>query len=73
MNKRLAKLEEALPPPTKAEAHEAAWREVFKEFGIPPDTPTPNHVPIIRTLIEADGTASEKLLSLNGRFVAYPR
>ena len=73
LKKRLAKLEGVLPPPTEVQAHEAAWREVFKEFGISPDTPPLNHRPIIRQLIEADGTPSDKLLRLNGRFVSYQR
>jgi hypothetical protein len=69
LNKRLVKLEQAFPPPTEAEAHEAVWREAFSEFGIPPDTSAPDHRPIIRQLIEADGTPSDKLLRLNGQFV----
>jgi len=70
LNKRLAKLEQAFPPPTELEAHEAVWREAFSEFGIPPDTPVPNHRPIIRQLIEVDGTPSQELLRLNGQYVS---
>ena len=69
LNKRLGKLEQAIPSKAQAEAHQAAWREVFEEFGVPAETPIPSHVPIIRQCIEVDGTPSDKLLKLNGRFV----
>ena len=73
LNKRLAKLEQVMPSKAQNEAHEAAWQEAFSEFGIPTETPIPNHRPIIRQLIEANGTPSDKLLRLNGRFVSYQR
>ena len=69
LNKRIAKLEQAIPSKAQLEEHQAAWREVFEEFGVPAETPIPNHIPIIRQCIAADGTQSDKLLSLNGRFV----
>ena len=69
LNKRLSKLEQAIPSKAQQQEHQAAWRAVFKEFGLPPDTPMPSHIPIIRQCIAADGTQSDKLLSLNGRFV----
>lgn len=66
--KRLSKLEQAIPSKAQLEEHQAAWREVFKEFGVPAETPIPNHIPIIRQCIAADGTPSDKLLNLNGWF-----
>ncbi len=71
LNKRLARLEQAVPSKTQAQAHEAAWREAFKEFGLPPDTPVPAYLPIvIRAVIDADGIASEEFLMVNGRYVS---
>ena len=71
LSKRLGKLEQAVPSKIQVEDHRETWREVLREFGLPPETPVPNHMPIvIRQLIQADGTPSDRLLSLNGRFVA---
>jgi hypothetical protein len=69
LNKRLTKLEQDIPSQAQVEVLQDAWLEVFEEFGLPPDTPTPGHVPIIREIIEADGTSSAKLLYLSGQFV----
>jgi len=71
LNKRLAKLEQVIPSKAQAEAHSAAWQEVLKEFDLLPDTPLPNHRPIVRQLIEADGTPFQELLRMNGRYVCH--
>jgi hypothetical protein len=71
LNKRLTKLEQSIPPKAQVEAHEAAWREVFKEFVVPLDTPIPNYYPpIIRAVIDADGTVSDEFLCVNGQYVS---
>jgi hypothetical protein len=73
LNKRLSKLELSIPPKAQVEAHEAAWRQALKEFGLPADTPVPKHMPIIiRAVIDTDGTASEEFLSVNGQHVQPP-
>jgi hypothetical protein len=74
LNKRLTKLEQSIPPKAQVEANEAAWRQAFKEFGLPADTPVPQHMPIIiRAVIDADGTVSDEFLSVNGRYVSRPQ
>ena len=75
LNKRLAKLEQSIPlkeDKAAMEAHAAAWREVFKEYGVSLDTPIPNYYPpiIIRAIVDADGTVSDEYLCVNGQYVS---
>jgi len=75
LNERLTRLEQSLPlkaDEEEMEAHAAAWREVFKEYGVPLDTPIPNYYPpiIIRAVVDADGTVSDEFLCVNGQYVS---
>jgi hypothetical protein len=74
LNKRMKRLEQSIPPEedkAAIEARDAAWRKVFKEYGVPLDTPIPNYYPpIIRAVIDADGAGSEEFLSVNGQYVS---
>ena len=72
LNKRLSKLEQAVPSKTELEAHQAAWREVFKEFGVPAETPIPNHMPIIREGIDPDGSVVFRVLRAGGTSISHP-
>ena len=72
LNKRLAKLEQAIPSKAQAEAHQAAWQEVFDEFGLPPDTPIPSHMPIIREGIDHDGSVVFRVLRAGGKSIPHP-
>jgi len=75
LNKRMKRLEQSVPPEedkAAMDAHAAAWREVFKEYGVPLDTPIPNYYPpiIIRAVVDADGTVSDEFLCVNGKYVS---
>ena len=72
LNKRIAKLEQAIPSKAQLEEHQAAWREVFKEFGLPPDTPIPSHMPIIREGIDHDGSVAFRVLRAGGKSIPHP-
>jgi len=72
LNKRLAKLEQAIPSKAQAEAHEAAWQEVFDEFGLPPDTPIPSHMPIVIEGIDHDGSVAFRVLRVGGTSFPQP-
>ena len=72
LNKRLGKLEQAIPSKAQAEAHQAAWREVFEEFGVPAETPIPNHMPIIREGIDPDGSVVFRVLRAGGKSIPHP-
>ena len=72
LTKRLGKLEQAIPSKAQAEAHQAAWREVFKEFGVPAETPIPNHMPIIREGIDHDASVAFRVLRAGGKSIPHP-
>ena len=72
LTKRLSKLEQAIPSQAQQQAHQAAWREVFKEFGVPAETPTPNHMPIIRVGIDHDGSVAFRVLRAGGTSIPHP-
>jgi hypothetical protein len=72
LNKRLAKLEQAIPSKAQAEAHEAAWQEALSEFGLPPDMPIPSHMPIIREGIDHDGSLAFRVLRAVGKSIPDP-
>ena len=71
--KRLGKLEQAIPSKAQQQEHQTAWREVFEEFGLPPDTPIPNHMPIIREGIDHDGSVAFRVLRAGGKSIPHPR
>jgi len=72
LNKRLSKLEQAIPSKVRAEAHEAAWRDVFEEFGVPAETPIPSHMPIIREGIDHDGSVAFRVLRASAARFSAP-
>ena len=72
LNKRLTKLEQSIPSLAQLEGLQQAWLEVFEEFGLPLDTPIPNHMPIIREGIDHDGSVAFRLLRASGMSFPLP-
>lgn len=70
---RLRKLESKQAQLGTRQPDRDTWLSVFEEFGLSPDRPIPNHMPIIRSLISSDGTETEtQLLRLDGETITRP-
>ena len=70
LTKRLAKLEQALPSKAKAESYQSRWLQLFEEFGVPPDTPIPDELPIVIEFIEPKNrSVVSRMLPLMGKML----
>jgi hypothetical protein len=70
LKKRLTKVEQALPSKAKAEVHKSQWLELFEEFGLPPDTPIPDEIPLgINFIKPEDRSIVSRMLPFNGRML----
>lgn len=70
LNRRLTKLEQTLPSRDKAQAHQAEWKRLFEEFGVPSDTPIPNTAPLVIEFIDPeDRSVVSRMLPFNGKML----